>query len=68
MSSAKGYILLAIGIIVLAAVVPAAISKFFTADTSGWDAGTKSLWAVIPLVIVAVLLLSFFGGRASKGE
>jgi TRAP-type mannitol/chloroaromatic compound transport system permease small subunit len=64
---AKGYILLAVGIIVLAAVVPAAITSFFAADTSGWDAGTVALWTVIPLVIVAVLLLSFFRG-SGKGE
>ena len=47
---------LALGLYVLAAVIPAALTQFFGADTTGWDAGTVALWGLIPLIAVIVLV------------
>lgn len=56
---------LAIGVYVLAAILPSALSNFFNASTAGWDAGTVALWGIIPLVIIAVLLIRFLPDKGT---
>jgi hypothetical protein len=64
--TAGGILLLGISIYFLSAVIPGAISNFFDANTTGWDAGTIALWALIPLAIVAVLVMVFVPSRGGK--
>lgn len=59
---------IALGIYVLAAVVPGALTNFFGADTSGWDAGSIALWGLIPLLVIVALAYAYLpGGRSGKG-
>jgi hypothetical protein len=61
----RALILLAIGIAVFVAVIPTALNNLFDVNTTTWDAGTKSLFVLIPLVIVAVVLLSLLSDFGS---
>jgi hypothetical protein len=65
--SPRGILLLGIGIFFLSAVIPAAITNFFGANTTEWDASTVALWALIPLAIVAVLVMVFVPRSGGKG-
>lgn len=47
---------IALGLYVLAAVLPAALDAFFAADTTGWDSGTVALWGLIPLLVIIFLV------------
>jgi len=47
---------IALGLYVLAAVLPSALNAFFDADTTGWDAGTVALWGLIPLLVIIFLV------------
>lgn len=57
---------IAIGIYFLAALLPDALSNFFSTDTTGWDAGSAALWGLIPLAIIGVLVYAYMprGGNA----
>ena len=55
----KTIVFLAIGIYVLAAVLPGALTAFFNASTIGWDTGTIALWTIIPLVVVVAVVLTY---------
>jgi len=55
----KTIVFLAIGIYVLAAVLPGALTAFFNASTTGWDTGTIALWTIIPLVVVVAVVLTY---------
>lgn len=66
--NARSIFLLGIGVYFLAAILPAAITTFFNADTSGWDAGTAALWAIIPLAIIGLLVMKYVPGGSGKGE
>ncbi len=55
---------LVIVVIVAAAALPAAITAFFSANTSGWtDPATIALWGLIPLIIIAVIVIKFWKGN-----
>ncbi len=64
--SAGSIIGFAIGLIVLAAVVPDAIGTFYSTNTSAWavngieDTKTTVLWWLIPLVIVAAVVMMIY--------
>lgn len=64
----KAVMTVALSIIFVAALIPTAFSQFFSADTSGWDAGTVALWAIIPLAVLALIVLKYVGGSGGKGE
>lgn len=57
---------LAVGLAVLAAAVPNAITSIETANTTGWSSGTVAIWGILGLVVVAGLLLVFV--PRTKGE
>lgn len=59
---------LAIAVYFLSALVPGAISNFFDANTTGWDAGTVALWGIIPLAIIGLVVFKFVPRDGSKGE
>ena len=63
----RDYVLIGIGIFVLSAIVPAAFTNFFDANTTGWDVSTIALWTIIPLVVIAGLLLKFVPGGGRGG-
>ena len=65
--SPAGILGLGIAIYFLAAVIPPAITSFFAASTTGWNAATVALFGLIPLAIVA-LLVFLFVPRGGKGE
>jgi len=46
----------AIGLYILAAILPGAISSFMGANTTGWTDTVKTIWDLIPLVLVAYVL------------
>ena len=64
---------MAIGLIVIASVVPSAIEAFYTVDTSGWaiggnetgygaieDAKAVTLWWLLPFIAVATVLYMLY--------
>ena len=55
----KTIIFLGIGIYVLAAVLPGALTAFFNASTTGWDTGTVALWGIVPLVVIVAVVLAY---------
>ena len=67
--SAAAIIGFAIGLIVLAAVVPDAIGQFYATNTSAWqidgaeDTKTTVLWWLIPLVIVAAVVMMIYKNK-----
>lgn len=64
--SVAGIIGFAIGLIVLASVLPTAMDVFYNTNTSSWDInGTEDtktvlLWWLIPLIVVAVVLIMLY--------
>lgn len=61
----QSIILLAIGIVVLAGVLPGAIETFEATDTSNWSSGTAAMFAVIIPAAVAGIVI---GVIRSKGR
>lgn len=53
---------IALGVYVLAALIPSALTTFFGANTTGWDTATVALWGIIPLAIVILVVRSYFAG------
>jgi hypothetical protein len=47
--------------ILAAAVLPTAITGFVTTNTTGWDSGTKAVWANVPVFAVIGLMLGIIG-------
>ena len=64
--SAGGLIMFAISLIVLAAVVPDAISQFYATNTSAWqingaeDTKATVLWWLLPFIAVAVVIVAVY--------
>lgn len=64
--SVAGIIGFAIGLIVLASVLPTAMDVFYNTNTTSWDInGTEDtktvlLWWLIPLIVVAVVLIMLY--------
>ena len=64
--SAGAIIGMAIGLIVIAAVIPSAIETFYSASTANWtingveDTKTTTLWWLLPFIAVAVVLYMLY--------
>lgn len=64
--SVAGIIGFAIGLIVLASVLPTAMDVFYNTNTTSWDINgeedtkTVLLWWLIPLIVVAVVLIMLY--------
>lgn len=52
----KGMIGWAIGLYIMAAILPGAVSSFMTANTTGWSSTVVTIWNLVPLVLVAYVL------------
>jgi Na+/alanine symporter len=50
---------LALGVIFATSLVAPQITGIFDTNTTGWDTGTAALWAVLAIVIVAVIVFLF---------
>lgn len=48
-----------LGIIFAVNLVAPQITGIFDTNTTGWDVGTAALWAVLAIVIVAVIVFMF---------
>lgn len=60
-----GIIVLFVGItIAVILVANVVLPTVFGANQTLWDSGTKAIWGVLGVSLVAVLLLMVFGGRA----
>ena len=57
---------LAISVLIVAAVLPDAISALFNVSTVGWSTGTVAIWNVLPLIIIAAIALSYYSVK--KGQ
>ena len=57
---------LAIGITVMASVIPGSISTLFEVNTSGWPPAVVALFDVIPIVIIAGIVMVFYGWYRNK--
>lgn len=57
MMSTGAIIGLVIGIVILAALMPTAISAINDANTTGWDASQAAIWSILGLIILAVVVM-----------
>ena len=53
---AKTIILFAIGIIVLAAVIPSAMTAIHDANTTGWSGAETGIWGVMGIIVIGVAI------------
>ena len=49
---------LAIALIIMAIMIPIALSEFFLADTTGWGASAVRLWEIIPIFVIITIVMS----------
>ena len=54
---------IAIAILVMAAILPTALTSFFDANTTGWDSATVLLWGIVPLIVIAVIVMKWYGKK-----
>lgn len=62
----KEMIALAIGVSVLVAVIPQSIESISSVNTTNWSAAARSLWDLMPLIIIAVIVMGIAGGVYAK--
>ena len=55
-------ILFAVGLLVTFAILPTVLNTFNASTTTGWDSTTRTIWGIIPLVIIAVILVKVYKG------
>jgi hypothetical protein len=60
------FIGLAIGITVMSAVIPGSFSSLFDINTTGWPTAVVALFDVIPIVILAGIVMVFYGWYKNK--
>lgn len=48
-----------VGIYLIAAMVPGALDTLFAVNTTGWDAGSAAVFALLPLLAIVGLLYLF---------
>jgi len=54
---AKYVVGLVIGVYLLAALIPSAISAINGTNTSGWTASQLAIWGVLSIIILAVIIM-----------
>jgi hypothetical protein len=54
---------LAISVIVMAAVLPSALTSLFNTSTAGWSTGAVALWTALPLVIIAAVVVAYYSRK-----
>lgn len=56
----------AIAIIIVAALIPTAITMLFGANTTSWDTATKTIYAIVGVIVVAILVLMLYNSYGKK--
>lgn len=64
--AASSIISLVIALIVLAIMMPIALSEFFLANTTGWDSSVLRLWEIIPIFAIIGIVLAVVGTVKEK--
>lgn len=49
-----------ITVILVAALIPVALTQIFGANTSEWDASSVALWGIIGIIVVIAVVLAIF--------
>ena len=49
---------LAIALIIMAIMIPIALTEFFHANTTGWGASVIRLWDIIPIFVIITIVMS----------
>lgn len=57
MMDTKAIIGLVIGIVILAALLPTAVTALNNANLTGWDATQTAIWGILGLIILAVVVM-----------
>lgn len=52
-------ILIAVGLFLVSAIMPSAISTFEAANTTGWGDSVVTIWGIIPLFAVLATVITF---------
>jgi hypothetical protein len=55
--STGAIISLVIGVVIMAALLPTAMTSINGANTSGWDATQISIWGILGLIILATVVM-----------
>lgn len=56
----------AIAIIIVAALIPTAITMLFGANTTTWDTATQTIYAIIAVIVIAILVLMLYNTYGKK--
>ena len=64
--AASSIISLVIALIVLAIMMPIALTEFFLANTTGWDTSVMRLWEIIPIFAIIGIVLAVVGTVKEK--
>ena len=64
--AASSIISLVIALIVLAIMMPIALTEFFLANTTGWDSSVLRLWEIIPIFAIIGIVLAVVGTVREK--
>ena len=48
----EGMIVLLLGVLLAANIIPQAITTILSVNTTSWDSSSVAMWAIIPLVLV----------------
>ncbi len=53
-------IFLPVALVVFVATIPFALNGIFGNDLTGWDYATRTMWVLLPLVVIAVVFRAMF--------
>ena len=54
---AKAIVLMVIGVYLISALVPSAISAINGANTSGWTTEQIAIWGIVGILIIAIIIV-----------
>ena len=54
---------LAIGLLVCMSILPTIFGTFFNSSVTSWDATTRTIWGLLPVVVIVSILMVVYGKR-----
>ena len=54
---------LSIGLLVCMSILPTIFATFFNYSVTGWDSTTRTIWALLPVVVIVTIIMVVYRGR-----